>query len=318
MAVVVEAHQLQAPSRVRYIKLGAEGASAPDCFAAGQLALGFPDIPHALCQAGDWEGVRARFIAAGKTAPKASDHTRELRDFYTLGADALWITFADGRLWWAFAAPEVTWNEALPRLPRVRRTLAPWRSTDLADRPLLLREFSTRLTSVRGYRSTICEVKAGDYLLRKINAQSEPLIEEAETVLTAVRDVAVRLIGELHEKDFELLVDLIFAASGWRRVSVLGETEKDIDLLVEQIATGERAFVQVKSTATPAVLDDYIERFRAYAGADRMVFACHSPSPALAKRCAEARDHVDLWFADTLARKAVRAGLFDWLIERVR
>lgn len=99
---------------------------------------------------------------------------------------------------------------------------------------------------------------------------------------------------------------------------MLGETEKDIDLLVEQIATHERAFVQVKSAATPAVLEDYVERFRAYSGADRMVFACHSPSPALAKLRPEAADHVDLWFAETLAQKAISSGLFDWLIARVR
>lgn len=83
-----------------------------------------------------------------------------------------------------------------------------------------------------------------------------------------------------------------------------------------EIATQERAFVQVKSAATPAVLDKYIDCFRTHAGVDRMVFACHSPSRALERRCAGAPERVDLRFADTLAQKAVRAGLFDWLIER--
>lgn len=36
---------------------------------------------------------------------------REVKDFYTLGSDCLWITFADGSLWWAFAWPEVTMLE---------------------------------------------------------------------------------------------------------------------------------------------------------------------------------------------------------------
>jgi len=58
------------------------------------------------------------------------------------------------------------------------------------------------------------------------------------------------------------LVDLIFARSGWQRVSRVGEDLADVDMILEQRATGERAFVQVKSKAGQAVLDDYVDRFR--------------------------------------------------------
>ena len=78
----------------------------------------------------------------------------------------------------------------------------------------------------------------------------------------------------------------------------------------------ERAFVQVKSRATPAVFNDYVERFRAYEGCSRMFFVCHSPTAAL--NATTPPEGVDLWRTDTLAEKALRAGLFDWLIERVR
>lgn len=100
-------------------------------------------------------------------------------------------------------------------------------------------------------------------------------------------------------------------------MSVLGETEADADLLLEQIATGERAFVQVKSKATPAVLDDYVRRFKARGDCGRMFFVCHSPSPALVARTTPDAA-VNVWLADTLADKALRADLFDWLVERVR
>lgn len=43
-----------------------------------------------------------------RTAGKAKDSMREVQDFYTLDPECLWITFADGYLWWGFAAPEVT------------------------------------------------------------------------------------------------------------------------------------------------------------------------------------------------------------------
>jgi hypothetical protein len=169
---------------------------------------------------------------------------------------------------------------------------------------------------VAGYRGTVCKVAEHAYLLRRINGEFEPLVREAQTAQQTLHSLAKRLIQRLHDKEFEVLVDLIFQASGWRRISVLGETEQDIDLLIEQIATGERAFVQVKSRATPAVFNDYVERFRAYEGCSRMFFVCHSPSAALST--ATPPDSVDLWGIEAIADKALRAGLFDWLIERVR
>lgn len=47
-----------------------------------------------------------------------------------------------------------------------------------------------------------------------------------------------------------------------------------------------------------------------------MIFACHSPSKALAKRAS--MSGLDLWFGETLARKAVETGMFGWLVDRVR
>jgi len=87
-------------------------------------------------------------------------------------------------------------------------------------------------------------------------------------------------------------------------------------MLVEQPLTGQRAFVQVKSSATPAMLDDYIARFASWPDCDRLVFVCHSPTPALAARAATA--NVELWFADKIASKVMQAGILDRLIKRAR
>ena len=45
-------------------------------------------------------------------------------------------------------------------------------------------------------------------------------------------------------------------------MSRVGENLTDVDLILEQPTTGERAFVQVKSKASQSTLDDYIGRFR--------------------------------------------------------
>jgi hypothetical protein len=276
--------------------------------------MSFHEESHADCAAGEWDKIRKGFLARGKAAGKATAHTNELRDFYTLGADALWVTFADAKLWWAFTEPHVEYLEGQP-LPRRRRTIGPWRSTSIEGAPLRLRDLSTTLTSTIAFRGTCCEIKAGDYLVRRINGVVEPLAEEADALRLQTVDLVKRLMAALHWRDFEIMVDLIFAASGWRRVGVLGETEADLDLLLQQSATGERAFVQVKSSATPEVLADYVIRFREHA-CERMFFVCHSPSKALSKM--EGGDGVELWFGDALAEQVMRAGLFDWLVQRVR
>ena len=84
-------------------------------------------------------------------------------------------------------------------------------------------------------------------------------------------------------------------------------------MVLEQPTIGEKAFVQVKSKAGQAVLDDYAGRFRRSGAYDRMFFVCHSPTSALS---VDAGAGVPIWTGDQLADAAVKAGLFDWLTER--
>lgn len=306
-------------SSARYIRLGSAGEFAKACIHSGVLGLAFPQIPHDLCEARDWDAVQRAFLSLGKSAQKATAHTNELRAFYELDETTLWITFADGRLWWAFAQLGVTWTGAEEGgLPRRRSVVGAWRSTDVADAELRIKGLSTRLTSVRGYQGTICGVREYDYLMRRINAEADPLIAEAEAMLRSTQSLATRLIQGLHEREFELLIDLILASSGWRRVSVLGESEKDVDLLVEQAATNERAFVQVKSRATAQVFDEYVTRFNTYGDVNRLIFACHSPAASLVNRARVPMPPHDIWLTETIAEKAITSGLFGWLIDRAR
>jgi hypothetical protein len=304
------------PKGIRYIKLGAGGCWAARCFEQAEIAFGYPLVPHEPCVNADWDAVTRHLIETeGRRRRDASDAVREIRDFYTLGADCLWITFADGHLWWAFAEPAVTWcgpsGEAIAA--RVRKTVDGWRKASVTGQPLRLDGLSSRLTQVAAYRKTVCQVKASDYLIRRINGTEEPVVARARAARAATVAVASEMIAGLHWADFETLVDLIFARAGWQRVSRLGETLADVDLVLTQPSTGERVFVQVKSTAGQAVLDDYVERFRRSGAYDRMFFVCHTPRGALST---EDTARLQVWAGDRLAEAAVKAGLFDWLIER--
>jgi hypothetical protein len=303
------------PKEFRYIKLGRGGSWAQLAFERGELHFGYATVSHDLCLQGDWDAVTRFLTEAGRSLGKARDAVREIRDFYTLGSDCLWITFADGHLWWAFAEPEVTWLGVAEdgQGARMRRTVDGWRKVNIQGEPLRIDDLSTRLTQVAAYRQTVCSVKASDYLLRRINGTEEPVVARAREARSSMIAVATEMIAGLHWADFETLVDLIFARAGWQRISRVGGTQADTDLVLEQPTTGETAFVQVKSKAGQAVLDDYISRFRRSGTYDRMFFICHSPTGTLS---VDDTAGVHIWAGDRLADAAVKAGLFDWLTER--
>lgn len=164
-----------------------------------------------------------------------------------------------------------------------------------------------------GFRRSFCKVAAADYAVRRINAVASPLLLKAQAAEAALVAVAQELIGELHPSDFELLVDLIFARSGWRRVGALGGVQADADLMLVHQATGERAFVQVKSRADAGVFADYVRRYRQSAGLSRMFFVCHTPHGEW-----PVEPDIAIWRGETLAAQAVGAGLFGWLSESTR
>ena len=198
------------------------------------------------------------------------------------------------------------------RLARKRATLDGWRNTDIFGKLLRVTTLSSKLTKVGNFRATICTVEKEDYLLGRINGIEEPVVARANEARKAMMAVAVEMIRGLHWADFETLTDLIFARSGWQQSTRVGENVTDTDLVMEQPTTGEIAFVQVKSKAGQATLDDYLGRFHR-SGYDRFFFVCHS---AHGKLTLPDEPRLHLFEGERLADAAVKNGLYDWLIER--
>lgn len=304
------------PIEVRYIKLGPGNAWARSSIASNRIPFGHKEVPHELADAGDWGAAKALLSGPdGRSPAKATDFVREIREFYTLGADCLWITFVDDKLWWAFAEPEViavTGDQDIAGA-RYRRVIDRWRCANVKGATITVHDLSTKLTKTGTYRQTLCRVEHADYAVRIINGEEDPAILRALAARDSFMGTLVPLIRSLHQNDFELLADLLFARLGWARVSIIGGTMKDVDLVLEQPASGARGLVQVKSSADQTVLDTSIDRLKAHDGAERF-FVCHTPRGALAGP--EDDDHFHVWSDTTLARRVVEAGLVDWLISR--
>lgn len=306
-----------APTTVRYVKLGRGGCWSAAALVDKVIPFGFREVTHAACAAGDWTGVKAQLLAAGRTPSGASHAVRELRDIYERGGGCLWFTIADGHLHWAFAEPEVipVADRGDDQPSRFRRVRGTWRRDSLTGEPLTTRSLSSALLRTASYRMTICKVDHQDYLLRRIRGEADPLHRAAVDLQAEMTTLAARLIAQLDWRDFETLVDLILTRSGWRRGSKVGDGEVDVDMLYDNPSTGETAWVQVKSSASSKTLADYHGRFTRDGSCQHFFFACHSPDTMLTLPVGRG---MHLWTGAALAVVAIRAGLFDWLVERTR
>lgn len=297
-----------------FIKLGEGGRWARECLEKGTLRFGYQEIPHSVCATKDWDEIwtRARAFRGSDTA--ASNDVTQIRHFYESDDSVLWITVHGDCLWWCFSSPDVY---ELPGNEKYRKVKCPWSACNVTGDPLLKGKLSTKLLSVQGFMGTICTVAELDYLLHKINGTSEPHVAKVQTAFEELQAALIPVIKSLHQKDLEILTDLIFRQAGWMRVGVTGGTESDIDLDLISPVTNERIAVQVKSRATPAIWNDYRKRYADMRGFSRFYFVTHSPNPALKKEASSAEDkNYILWGAEQLALQAARGGLTGWLLDK--
>lgn len=306
---------------VRYIKLGQGGRWEQLCFQDGTIRVDFSDVSDQLARAGR-EEVRQHYISIGRGEGVATNFARQITEFYTLDSSILWITFSAGLMWWCFADREVKLvpgaddtNILEQQGFRLRRTMDGWSSKNINEKPLLKGDLTGTLTKVVANRNTICKVDVPDeYVIRKINDDRSPAVALTGQARRSLLDTIPTLIQGLPPDDFELLVELIFARSGWQRTSHTGGSQKTVDIELVLPTTAENAFVQVKAQATQNDLAEYIEEFtKARAGGvySRMFFVCHTANLTLPED-----KRVTVWLVKDVADQLLRVGLLDWLIEK--
>lgn len=297
-----------------FIKLGDKGRWERDCIENDYLQLGYHDLNHQAC-------LESNTDEAKKAYPENYDqgaltrHIDQVFKFYHEPASTLWITFYSDRLWWCFADANI---ELQADGSKIRRTIGSWSDKDINGIPLHKGRLSGKLLSIQGFQGTICSVKEKNYLLHKINGTNEPHVKEAEEALTKLEISLKPIIKNLHPKDLETLTDLIFRQSGWQRIGVAGEVEKDIDLDLISPITHERIAVQVKSKATANTYITYKNKFSDMSGFSKFYFVTHSPNITLNNlvSCNASDSEFIFWGVEELSRLSVRNGLVGWLIDR--
>ena len=191
-----------------------------------------------------------------------------------------------------------------------RKISGGWRWRDINGEALVKDCLSGALNKLAAYRGTSCDVDVQDYVVRRINGLKSPEVETAIAAREQMRGSILGLMRMLQPRDFELLVELVFSSSGWRRLRATGGTQKTIDLALMLPSTDERAFVQVKSQTTSAELAQYVAQLDS-TSYERMFYVYHSGAPRTED------ERVILIGPEKLASMVIEAGLVNWLIDKV-
>lgn len=296
-----------------YIKLGRGGCWEADSLATGRLRIGWRHQSVDDINSGRWDLIERQLREELKGKPHvATTDLNRLRDIATSTPDDVWITFHGAKLWWAHLAPGFVEEDAVSKF---RNVLGAWSDKSLTGRLLVANELPGKLAQLQGFRGTACRVQERDLLRRVLEGTRSAFAAQISERRSALCQSLVEAIRELHWKDFETLVDLVFRHAGWVRISVLGQQAKAYDLELREPITNDRYVVQVKSQATRRDLEITVRDFSAD-DYRRVFFVVHSPAPDLADG-ADLPDHVELVSPDRLAALALEAGLSHWLEEKV-
>jgi hypothetical protein len=267
------------------------------------------DQGFALCEAKDWKGFAAMWRAQGRTQGVATRFANETQLFAEDDGSTLWITFSGQRLLWAMLEPEGRMTRMYDGDSTYRPVAGGWRDHDILGAPLIKGNLAGDLVSLAAYRGTSCKVGRPEYVIRKINGRRASEVEAAEAALASMQKTALAVIRELRPDDFELLVDLLFTQSGWRRVGYVGRTQKTLDLDIILPSTRERAMVQVKSTTSSQELASCVAQLGP--PHKRLFFAYHSGE-------AKTSDpRVVVLGPERIADMTLDAGLMRWVMEKV-
>lgn len=296
-----------------YIKLGRAGCWEAESIATGRLRLGWSHQGLDDINARRWDkiGGELRAQQPGKPQVATADLNR-LRDIVESSADDVWISFHGAKLWWARLAQGPVEGDAISKF---RRTVDGWHDHSTSGRLLVVNELPGKLAMLQGFRATVCRVAHSAVLARVLDGSRSGLAQEISSQRSALAGLLEAAIRELHWKDYETLVDLVFRHAGWERISVLGQHVKAYDLELREPITDARFVVQVKSQAT---LADLVRAGDAFSAEDyrRVFFVVHSPSRDLAD-AGDLPPHVELVAPARLASLALDAGLVQWLESKV-
>ena len=216
-------------------------------------------------------------------------------------------------MWWCVLGSKEIFQD---NKSKYRLVDGQWSNKDIQGNVLSINDIPGTLTKIQRFQGTVCRVRESDTLRRLLNVEPSPEYRDISTCEADLIKSVEKGLKKLHWKDFEILVDLMFRESGWRRISMLGGPMKFRDLELEDPITEDKYQVQIKSHATLGEFQGYAKEF------DRqhhrkLYFVVHSPDKNLFTIKKIPQD-VELILPRRLSEMVVRLGLVDWLKAHIK
>lgn len=297
-----------------YIKLGRGGKWVESSIGKKKLRLGWSNQTIEDINVGKWSKILRQLRQESTDKGVATRDCNALKWLAESDSQDIWITFHSSRLWWGrLGKPAMFQDET----SKYRLLVDDWSDKDVHGNRLLVSLIPGAISQLQGFRGTACRVKEKEQLRRLLNCQPSEEYGQIEHHRQALIGAVEKGIRHLHWRDFEILVDLVFTQSGWRRRTPVGETLKDVDMELVDPLTGDIYQVQVKAEAGLSDFTRYAKNVSQDA-CRKFYFVVHSPSAELAKHDPSEDEQVELFTPRRTAEMVTNLGLVEWLMAKIR
>ena len=281
-------------NRAFYIQLGSGSYLARRCIEGGCIMVGYPKVPH--------DDIIKN--------PALASSPATLRRFYN-EKGAIWVTAWNMRLWWTFATDEFdTTKDDMGAELKIRGATG-WRCKSLCGRTLYLHSIGGVL-GLKGRGANVAKQIHGSvkndgkpfsYLRNLILGADTLSHTDCESKRVGV------MISRLNGEQTEQFVDMLFCEMGWARISPLGGSQKDIDMVAKYQETKTPHFVQIKAKASLSdwgvfvrAIGDFCQVKNNGEHNAEFHFVYHTPDDD-GYCCDDLRDDLRRWFKTPLSRR---------------
>lgn len=231
----------------------------------------------------------------------------------------VFITFHKGLLHWCNLDDSPVEEDLTSKF---RKTKNGWSCKSLNDstKALSSNDISGRISKTQAFQGTLCRYKDTEkdneveIINRIINGSQNPNVEKIKKFKYEISKLTIELLQHLHWKDCEILSDLIFIQSGWRRVSMQGGSMEFTDMEYFDPINNEKYAVQIKSGASKKDFEKYEKDF-SNRGFRKLFFVVFNPDISLANLKTE-RSEVEILSGDKLAALIFDLGLLEWVLKK--
>lgn len=296
-----------------YIKLGKNGNWEESSINENIMRIGWRNQSLSDINSGKWKEIQDQLTTDTTNKGAVTRDCKALKIICESTHDDIWITFHKNNLWWCKVLEKGIYKDDESKYRKVEK----WHYRDICGNPLITINIPGRIAKLQGFRGTCCKVREVDELVRLINYQSS---KEYDAICQSKKNLSEHIeagLHRLHWKDFETLVDLIFRATGWRRISLLGENMKYSDLELEDPINEEMYQVQVKSSATLHDFEEYSKKFNT-GNYRKLFFVVHTPDSKLGQLPQLKEGSVQLILPKRLAEMVVDLGMLNWLLKKIK